>query len=87
MKNNCNKTRKVDNPYQIFRNKAMPDWEWRVLRKYQSPEKERVNPNAVWFCAVKSPMTYGEWEYGDTYVSDIMYGGLAYEVFEDSDNI
>lgn len=80
MKNNCAKTRKVDNPYHIFRNKALPNWTWFVLKKYQSPEKEKENPYARWFCAVKSPMTYGQFEYGDTYISDIMYGGLAYEI-------
>lgn len=68
MKNTCAKTRKVDQPYEIWRN---GDWEWRVLKKYQQPEKEAQNPYARWFCAVKSPMTYGSWEYGDTYVADV----------------
>lgn len=80
MKNNCAKTRKVDNPYHIFRNKALPNWEWRCLKKYQSPDKEKENPYARWLCAVKSPYTYGAWEYGDTYISDIKYGGLSYEI-------
>ena len=29
------------------------------------------NPYARWFCAVKSPNTYGSWEYGDTYARDV----------------
>ena len=29
------------------------------------------NPYARWFCAVKSPNTYGSWEYGDTYAHDV----------------
>ena len=70
MKNQCGKTRKVDNPYEIWKS-ADGSWEWRVLKKYQSPENEAKNPYARWFCAVKSPMTYGSWEYGDTYVREV----------------
>lgn len=66
--NKCGKTRDVEQPYEIWRN---GDWEWRVLKKYQTPEKEEKNEYARWFCAVKSPMTYGSWEYGDTYVKDV----------------
>jgi hypothetical protein len=67
-KNMCAKTRSVDLPYAIF---ISGGWEWRVLKRYQSMEKEAENPNAVWFCAVQSPYTFGSWEYGDTYVNDI----------------
>ena len=74
-KNKCGKTREVDNPYEVWR---AGDWEWRVLKKYQTPEKEKENKYARWLCAVKSPMTYGSWEYGDTYVSDIV--GVASKV-------
>lgn len=68
-KNAMGKTRKVENPYEIW--VAAYGWEWRVLKKYQTPESEAKNPYARWFCAVKSPFTYGTWEYGDTYVSDV----------------
>jgi hypothetical protein len=81
MKNLCSKTRNVDNPYEIYRSYLLPDWEWRVLKKYQSPENEAKNPYARWFCAVKSPMTYGSWEYGDTYFSEILNEAHAYKVF------
>jgi hypothetical protein len=70
-KNLCAKTRPVDNPYEIWQS-LDGTWEWRVLKKWQSPEKERNNPYARWFCAVKSPMTYGDYEYGDTYVKDVV---------------
>jgi hypothetical protein len=80
MKNTMGKTRKVDNPYEIYRSDYLPNWEWRVLKKYQSPEKEKENPYARWFCAVKSPMTYGDWEYGDTYVKDILVEARAYKI-------
>tara|TARA_R110000824_G_scaffold376372_2_gene567497 strand:- start:81 stop:320 length:240 start_codon:yes stop_codon:yes gene_type:complete len=69
-KNECGKTRKVENPYEIWENKK-GGWEWRVLKKYQNPENEAKNPYARWLCAVKSPMTHGSWEYGDTYIKDI----------------
>ena len=67
-KNECGKTRPKENPYEIWSNGV---WEWRVLKKYQSEEKEKANPYARWFCAVKSPMTYGDYELGDVYVREI----------------
>ena len=73
-KNECNKTRDIDNPYEIWRGPA--NFEWRVLKKYQSPENEAKNDYARWFCAVKSDMTYGSFELGDTYVSDIKAYGV-----------
>ena len=73
-KNECNKTRDIDNPYEIWQGPA--NFEWRVLKKYQSPENEAKNTHARWFCAVKSDMTYGSFEMGDTYVSDIKAYGV-----------
>jgi hypothetical protein len=70
MKNECGKTRDVENPYETWVNRES-GWEWRVLKKYQRPDKEAANPYARWFVAVKSPFTYGSYDYGDTYVSDI----------------
>jgi len=69
-KNLMNKTRPVENPYEIWRS---PDgtWEWRVLKKWQKPSKEKNNPFSRWFCAVRSPNTYGSWEYGDTYAREV----------------
>lgn len=69
MKNKCLKSRPLDNPYAIYISNLLPDWEWRVLKKWQVDDNK---PYARWFCAVKSPMTYGEWEYGDVYVSEIL---------------
>ena len=79
-KNECNKTRKVDNPYEIWRGEN--GFEWRVLKKYQTPDNEAKNQYARWFCAVKSPFTYGEFEYGDVYVSEIKEMG---ELVKDDD--
>ena len=72
MKNLCGKTRDVEKPYETWK---AGDWEWRVLKKYQAPDKEADNPNAIWFCAVKSPFTFGRWSYGDTYIHDIKNSG------------
>jgi len=69
-KNLCGKTRKLEDPYEVWENEEKT-WEWRVLKKYQTPEKEKGNQYARWFCAVKSPYTYGRFELGDVYVDDI----------------
>lgn len=66
-KNEFLKERKVDNPYEVWENKEA-GWTWNVLKKWQIDDNK---PYARWFCAVKSPMTYGSWEYGDVYVSEI----------------
>ena len=73
MKNECNKTRSLDDPYEVYRGPA--GFEWRVLKKYQNPERESENPYARWYCAVKSDFTYGEFELGDVYVSEIKENG------------
>ena len=84
-KNECNKTRDIDNPYEVWRGPA--NFEWRVLKKYQSPENEAKNDYARWFCAVKSDMTYGSYEYGDTYVKDIKAYGKKYFDYVGTDGI
>ena len=67
-KNECGKTRDVKEPYEVW---SGGGWEWRVLKKYQSPENEAKNPFARWLCAVKSPYTHGVYDIGDTYIKDI----------------
>ena len=64
------KTRDVNQPYEVYVNR-MAGWEWRVLKKYQAEEHEKTNPYARWMCAVKSPMTYGSYDLGDTYIDNI----------------
>ena len=68
-KNMCGKTRKIDEPYEIWT--GPNGFEWRVLKKYQNEKNEAENPYARWFCAVKSNFTYDMWEMGDVYVSEI----------------
>ena len=70
-KNLCGKTRPQNNPYEIWVSHDRT-WVWKVLKKYQSPKGESENRFARWFTAVKSPMTYGSYELGDTYRTDIV---------------
>lgn len=72
MKNECGKTVSKEKPYEIWRNSQ--GWEWRVLKKYQSPDKEATNPFARWFCFVTSPYCPSG-EMGDTYIKDIKDAG------------
>jgi hypothetical protein len=61
--------RKVNEPYEVW---LSPEgWTWRVLKKYQSEDKESSNPYARWFCAVKSPSTGWGYDMGDVYVNEI----------------
>jgi len=68
-KNLCGKTRKADNPYEVWEN-ARAGWQWLVLKKWQSPEKEKENEYARWFCLVKTPIVPSG-EMGDVYVKEI----------------
>ena len=79
MKNECGKTRKVNEPYEVYRNERA-GWEWRVLKKWQAPDKETGNPYARWFCAVKSPMTAPSYDTGDVYVLDVIRNGVKMDV-------
>jgi len=68
MANPYGKTQKKETPYAIYKD---GDWEYRILKLNQKPEKAATNKFASAFCAVKSPMTYGEFDLGDTYLDDI----------------
>ena len=73
--NPCSKTRPASDPYEVWEDRTS-GWEWAVLKKYQRPELEAVNPMARWFVFVKSPFC-PEGEYGDEYVHRITrYGKL-----------
>lgn len=74
MKNQCGKMRDKNAPYEVYRNES--GWEWRVLKKYQSPEGESKNPYARWMVWAKSPMC-PDGEMGDAYINDIIgMGGV-----------
>lgn len=66
-KNKCLKERKVEEPYEIWKT-PNGRWEWRVLKKWQIDDDK---PYARWFCAVKSPLTFNGFDYGDVYVKEI----------------
>jgi len=61
------KERKKENPYEIWVS-FDGSWTWRVLKKWQVDDNK---PYARWFCAVKSPFTYGSFDLGDVYVNEI----------------
>lgn len=65
----CNKTRKVDNPYEVWEGHG---WTWKVLKKYQ---KNDDAPYARSFCFVTSPYC-PEGEYGDVYINDYKNSGV-----------
>ena len=72
MKNLCGKIRPVNQPYEVWQNDS--GWTWNVLKKYQTPEKEELNPYARWMCFVTSPFA-PTGDMGDVYLSDIRQGG------------
>lgn len=74
-KNLCVKTRPQDNPYEIWRSRD-GQFEWKVLKKYQSPAAEAKNPYARWHCATKGPGTFGSYDLGDVYISEIKRYGV-----------
>ena len=76
-KNRCGKTVDKNTPYERWRSHD-GNWEWRVLKKWQSPAKEVNNPYARWFCAVQTPYTAPGYDMGDVYISEIHQ--LAYKV-------
>jgi hypothetical protein len=45
-----------------------------LLKTYQIPSKERENQYARWFVAVKTPMTYGSHDMGDSYIKEATMG-------------
>jgi hypothetical protein len=78
MKNTQLKTRPVDDPYEIWVGDIPLGYgdtlniEWRILKKWQADDDK---PYARWFTAARSEATYGQWEYGDVYVSEIKQFG------------
>jgi hypothetical protein len=72
-KNLCAKTRPKENPYETWQ---AGDWTWRVLKKWQTPEQEKGNRYARWFCLVTSPLC-PQGEMGDVYISEIKSAGAV----------
>lgn len=76
MANPFAKSRKTDEPYAIYQGPG--GWEWRVLKTYKQPANEAKDVYGRWFVAAKSPHTYGDFELGDTYATEVLrYGRLT----------
>ena len=74
-KNLLGKGRKTDTPYAIFKGYGpFGETEMRLLKTYQLPAKEKDNQYARWFVAVKSEMTYGSYDMGDSYIREATMG-------------
>ena len=74
-KNLLGKSRKTDTPYAIFKGYGpFGETEMRLLKTYQLPAKEKENPYARWFVAVKTDMTYGSYDMGDSYIREATMG-------------
>ena len=75
MANPFAKSRPADKPYAIYR---AGDMVWHVCKTYKMPKNEAGNMYARWFVWAKSDATFGSFEGGDTYASDVRnYGGLV----------
>ena len=63
MKNNSNKLRPKDNPYEVWEYEG---WTWNVLKKYQADDNKQY---ARALCFVTSPLC-PDGEYGDVYINE-----------------
>jgi len=68
MPNPFGKSRKTNDPYAIY---TAGDFVWHVLKTYKTVKSEAKDPYARWFVAAKSSNTFGSFELGDTYASEV----------------
>tara|TARA_R110000787_G_scaffold245308_1_gene351151 strand:+ start:444 stop:740 length:297 start_codon:yes stop_codon:yes gene_type:complete len=74
-KNLMGKSHTKDNPYAIYKGMGpFGETEMLLLKTYQVPANENKNPYAKWFVAVKTPMTYGSYDMGDSYIQEAIMG-------------
>jgi hypothetical protein len=70
------KTVEMENPHATFVNHRA-GWTWKILKVYRAAKTDKGDKYSRWFLAARSPMTFGEYEMGDTYISDVLsYGQL-----------
>jgi len=62
------KTRPRENPWLIFKGDG---FEYRVL---QAHNRKPDGATSSWYCAVKSPYTFGTYDMGDTYIQSVTDG-------------
>jgi hypothetical protein len=76
MPNPFAKSRKTESPYAIYSYGGIMTWH--VLKTYKMPKSEDKDPYARWMVAAKSDATYGSFDMGDTYRSEVeRYGKLV----------
>lgn len=68
-KNPCGKQRTIENPYEAYES-FDGSWLYLVLKKHSVKENEFTR----WYCAVRSPFTFGRFQYGDMYASSVKQG-------------
>ncbi len=69
------KRRPIDDPYAIYKGYGpFGNTEVRVLKTYQSPDKEATNQYARWHVAVSSDFTHGSFDIGDSYIKEAIRG-------------
>lgn len=71
MANPIRKGREATSPWATLEH-PQADWEWRILKAYKSGKTSKQDKYSRFFCAVMSPYTYGSYEYGDVYVTDLI---------------
>ena len=65
-------SRSINEPYAIYKNDEK-GYEWRILATRKMPENEG-SPFAIWYLARRGPTADQDWEYGDTYKSEVLNG-------------
>ncbi len=75
MTNPFKQLRTPELPYAIYMNSL--GFEWRVLQTYSMPTNGNVVTDTRWLVAAASDYTFGNFEWGETYASEILpYGKL-----------
>jgi len=75
MPNPFAKTRTKEDPHAIY---TAGDIQWRILKTYKLPKSEAKDPYARWMVAARSSATFGGFDMGDTYATEIKsYGRLV----------
>ena len=75
MPNPFAKSRKTNDPHAIY---VCGDFTWHVLKTYKMPKSEAKDPYARWMVAARSGATFGGFDMGDTYATEIKaYGRLV----------
>jgi hypothetical protein len=74
-KNLLGKSRTMENPYATFEGDGpFGDTTLHLLKTYQKPENELKNQYGRWFVAVKTDHTFGSFDMGDNYISEVVSG-------------